>query len=54
MASEKLIRISSFIRRKPGVSKEEFYQYWTQVHGPMCTEFMRRHGVVEYTQVRSP
>ncbi|KAF2492568.1 hypothetical protein BU16DRAFT_85678 [Lophium mytilinum] len=51
MASENLIRISSFIRRKPGVSKEEFYQYWTQVHGPLCTDFMMRHGVVEYVQV---
>ncbi|KAF2807339.1 uncharacterized protein BDZ99DRAFT_522954 [Mytilinidion resinicola] len=53
MASEKLIRISSFIRRKPGVSKEEFYQYWTQVHGPLCTDFMMRHGVVEYVQAHT-
>lgn len=51
MSSEKLIRITSLIHRKKGVSKEDFYKYWTQVHGPMCTEFMKRHGVVEYVQV---
>jgi hypothetical protein len=50
--TEKLIRISSFIKRKPGVSKEDFYRYWINVHAPCCKDFMLRHGVVEYVQVR--
>jgi hypothetical protein len=53
MSTEKLIRITSCINRKKGVSNEDFYKHWTQVHGPMWTDFMKRHGVVEYVQVRS-
>ena len=51
MSTENLIRITSFINRKKGVSKEDFYNYWTQVHGPLVHDFMKRHGVVEYVQV---
>ncbi|KAF2420966.1 hypothetical protein EJ08DRAFT_728041 [Tothia fuscella] len=50
MSSEKLIRITSCIHRKEGVSKEDFYKYWTQVHGPMATDFMKRHGVNLFEQ----
>ena len=50
-STEKLIRISSFIKRKPGVSKEDFYRYWINVHAPCCKDFMLRHGVIEYVQV---
>jgi len=43
----------NFINRKSGISKEEFYSYWTQVHGPLVHDFMKRHGVVEYVQGRT-
>lgn len=51
MSTEKLIRITTLIPRKKGISEEEFYKYWTQVHGPVAIDFMMRHGVVEYRQV---
>lgn len=51
MSTEKLIRITTLIPRKKGLSKEEFYKHWTTVHGPMVVDFMMRHGVVEYRQV---
>lgn len=50
MSTEPLIRITSFINRKPSISPDEFYRYWTQVHGPLVHDFMLRHGVVEYVQ----
>lgn len=50
-ASEKLIRITTLIPRKKGMSPAEFYKHWTTVHGPLVLDFMMRHGVIEYRQV---
>lgn len=51
MSTEKLIRITTLIPRKKGMTEKEFYKHWTEVHGPMVVDFMMRHGVVEYRQV---
>jgi hypothetical protein len=51
MATEHLIRITTLIPRKKGMSQEDFYKHWTQIHAPLCTDFMMRHGVIEYRQV---
>lgn len=51
MSSEKLIRITTLIPRKKGMSQADFYKHWKTVHGPMVVDFMQRHGVVEYRQV---
>lgn len=51
MSTEKLIRITTLIPRKKGMSKSDFYKHWTTAHGPMVVDFMMRHGVVEYRQV---
>ena len=48
--TEKLIRITTLIPRKKGMTHEQFYKHWTTVHGPMVLDFMMRHGVVEYRQ----
>ncbi|EEY18948.1 predicted protein [Verticillium alfalfae VaMs.102] len=50
MPLEKLVRITTLIPRKKGLSKDAFYKHWTEVHAPLCTDFMLRHGVVEYRQ----
>jgi hypothetical protein len=49
--TEKLIRITTLIPRKKGMTREDFYKHWTTVHGPLVLDFMMRHGVVEYRQV---
>ncbi len=49
--TEKLIRITTLIPRKKGLTPAQFYKHWTEVHGPMVIDFMMRHGVVEYRQV---
>ena len=51
MSTEKLIRITTLIPRKKGMSQTDFYKHWTTVHGPMVLDFMMRHGVIEYRQV---
>lgn len=51
MSTERLIRITTLIPRKKGMTEAEFYKHWTQVHGPMVIDFMMRHGVIEYRQV---
>ncbi|CAK7230238.1 hypothetical protein SBRCBS47491_007519 [Sporothrix bragantina] len=48
--TEKLIRITTLIPRKKGLTEAQFYKHWTEVHGPMVLDFMMRHGVVEYRQ----
>ncbi|KXJ87838.1 EthD domain-domain-containing protein [Microdochium bolleyi] len=50
MSTEKLIRITTLIPRKKGMSQDDFYKHWATVHGPMVIDFMMRHGVVEYRQ----
>ncbi|KAJ6468121.1 hypothetical protein C8R47DRAFT_1151915 [Mycena vitilis] len=29
------VRLILLVKRKPGVSKEEFSRHWTEVHGPL-------------------
>ncbi|KAF7562874.1 hypothetical protein G7046_g1228 [Stylonectria norvegica] len=50
MSTEGLVRITTLIPRKKGMSQADFYKHWTTVHGPMVVDFMMRHGVVEYRQ----
>ncbi len=42
---EDLIKRVSFIKRKPGMSPEEFSRYWREVHGPLALDLpgMRRY-----------
>ena len=42
---EDLVKRVSFIKRKPGMSPEEFSQYWREVHGPLALALpgMRRY-----------
>ena len=39
-----MIKVSVMLKRKPGMSAEEFHRYWKDSHGPLVlglTEFMR-------------
>ena len=40
-----LIKRVSFIKRRPGMSPEEFSRYWREVHGPLALDLpgMRRY-----------
>ena len=39
-----MVKITVLLKRKPGMSSEDFFRYWSDTHGPLMTsvpEFMR-------------
>ncbi|KAJ7634690.1 hypothetical protein FB45DRAFT_909575 [Roridomyces roridus] len=46
------VRLAILLKRKPGLSKEEFDNYWADVHGPMFTSMEISKDVVKYEQTR--
>lgn len=40
-----------YLRRKPGMSKEQFYDHWEHVHAKKVAPWAERVGVVSYRQV---
>lgn len=46
------LRFTMLIKRKPDISEEEFHKYWTEVHPSVVNEWLAKHGVVQYIQVR--
>ena len=43
-----MIKSSTFLKRKPGVSREEFLRHWKEVHGPLATKVVP--GLIKYVQ----
>ena len=41
------------LRRKPGMSLEEFQTYWREVHGPLVASHATTLGIKRYVQVHS-
>ncbi|CAK7198321.1 hypothetical protein SEUCBS139899_000981 [Sporothrix eucalyptigena] len=42
----------AFIKRKEGMSLEEFYKYWEEVHGPLVKPWAEKHGLT-YKQIHT-
>ena len=49
--TQRLLRISVLVRRRQGISEEEFQKYWTEKHAPLVTDWLARYGIVRYNQV---
>ncbi|KAL7942780.1 EthD domain-containing protein [Trichoderma barbatum] len=43
-----------FIRRRPDLTEEQFYDYWRNVHGPKIAPWAKKHGIIGYTQFHTP
>ena len=43
-----MIKIISLIKKKPGLTDEEFYQYWKEKHGPLAVKVIP--GLRKYIQ----
>jgi len=41
------------LRRKPGMSLEEFQKYWLETHGPLVRKHAATLGIQRYIQVHS-
>ena len=43
-----------WVKKKPGLSYDEFYKYWEFTHGPKVVKYALKHGFLGYTQVPLP
>lgn len=43
-----MIKVMNIVTRKPGISREEFYKYWKDVHGPLVAKAIP--GLRKYIQ----
>jgi uncharacterized protein (TIGR02118 family) len=37
-----MIKVISVVHKKPDISKEDFYRYWKDVHGPLVAQALPR------------
>lgn len=45
-----MVRLISFLKRKPGTTHEEFLQHWREVHGPLIKNSTAANYVSRYEQ----
>ncbi len=48
-----MIRLTFVLRRKPGMSRAEFQQYWREVHGPLVASHATALAMHRYVQVHT-
>ncbi|KAI9722363.1 MAG: hypothetical protein M1812_001835 [Candelaria pacifica] len=47
-------RITTFFSRKSGLTDEEFYNHWYDVHGPLCAPWVVKKNILGYKQFHTP
>ncbi|KAI9786507.1 MAG: hypothetical protein M1835_003049 [Candelina submexicana] len=47
-------RITTFFNRKPGLTDEEFYNHWYNIHGRLCAPWVVKAGILGYKQFHTP
>ena len=45
-----MIRLVAFLKRKPGMSPEDFQQHWREVHGPLIASSGVARYITRYEQ----
>jgi uncharacterized protein (TIGR02118 family) len=48
-----MIRLEFVLRRKPGMSRADFQQYWREVHGPLVAKHSTTLGIHRYIQLHT-
>ena len=46
-----MIKLNFYVRRKPGMTDDEFRTHWSETHGPLWAESADILGVRRYTQI---
>jgi uncharacterized protein (TIGR02118 family) len=49
-AAEAVIKLICFVRRKPGMTADEFHRYWREEHGPLVARTKMGSHVLRYEQ----
>ena len=45
-----MVKIIYCLRKKPDISKEEFYDHWVNKHGPLVAKYANTLGIKRYVQ----
>jgi uncharacterized protein (TIGR02118 family) len=53
MGPVEMIKLTFCLRRKPGMSLEEFQRYWRETHAPLVAERAETLGIRRYVQVHT-
>jgi uncharacterized protein (TIGR02118 family) len=48
-----MVKLSFVLRRKAGLSREEFQRYWRDVHAPLVKSHARALGIRRYVQTHT-
>ncbi|CAM6128410.1 unnamed protein product [Calypogeia fissa] len=49
--SKRLVKVTVFIKKKPGITDEEFHRHWSENHGPLVRSMpIVKEKVLKYTQ----
>ena len=48
-----MIRITLFAKRRPDLTREQFYEYWEKFHAPLTAPWLVKYNVIGYCQVNS-
>ncbi len=49
----KMVKVTVCLKKKQGISDEEFSRYYAQTHAALAGPVLLKHNCVSYTQVRS-
>jgi hypothetical protein len=49
-----VVRLTCLLRRKPGLTPEEFHEHWREVHGPLIVALQCGSHVLRYEQHPRP
>ena len=45
-----MIKLICFVKRKPGMSEEDFHKHWREVHGPLVASTKSGQHAIRYEQ----
>ena len=48
-----MVKLFFCLRRKPGMSREEFQRYWREHHAPLVARHAETLGILRYVQAHS-
>ncbi|OAL33406.1 hypothetical protein AYO20_07262 [Fonsecaea nubica] len=51
MAQPQPVTIMALVRRKASMTPEEYSRHWREVHAPIVSPWLAKHGVLKYRQV---
>lgn len=51
-AWRKVVKATILVKKKPGMSDEDFVEHYNQVHAQVAAPVLEKHNIISYTLVR--